>query len=76
MAEVPPIPEAKPRTPRWVKVMALAAIAIAVLLVVVMKLSGGQHGPARHLPGGGGSSPGVVEDGGGHRPPPGVDHGG
>jgi hypothetical protein len=74
MAEASRVPDAKPRIPRWVKVMAIIAIVIAVLVVVVMKLSGGQHGPGRHLPGGSSApqSAGVVEDGG-YTQPAGID---
>jgi hypothetical protein len=39
-------------TPRWVKVSAIVA-TVLVLLVAAMLLSGGRHGPGRHLPSGG-----------------------
>ena len=71
-------------TPRWVKVSAVLALAL-VLLVGVMTLAGGGsggHGPGRHTGSGdsGGARPpsgvepaGVQED---HTPPPGApDHG-
>src|SRR4029453_10274825 len=35
--------------PRWVKVFVITALGLALLMVVVMLLSGGQHGPGRHL---------------------------
>jgi hypothetical protein len=35
--------------PRWVKVFVIAALGLALLMVVVMLLSGGRHGPGRHL---------------------------
>ncbi|WP_175637409.1 hypothetical protein [Sinomonas mesophila] len=35
--------------PRWVKVFAAVFIAVVVLLVAVAILSGGQHGPGRHM---------------------------
>jgi hypothetical protein len=35
--------------PRWVKVFVIAALGLALLLVVVMLVSGGRHGPGRHL---------------------------
>ncbi|MET7396454.1 hypothetical protein ABZS66_23535 [Dactylosporangium sp. NPDC005572] len=38
------------RTPRWVKVFAIAGVAV-VVLVVVLLLTG--HGPGRHLRHGG-----------------------
>lgn len=34
-------------TPRWVKVFAAIAIVL-VVMVVIMVLSGGNHGPGRH----------------------------
>ena len=47
---------AYPGTPRWVKLAAIVAVVVAVLVVVVMILSGGEHGPMRHLP----SAAGIV----------------
>lgn len=45
--------EAKPPTvPRWVKISGLIALAVILLVVVVMALAGGEHGPGRHSPGG------------------------
>jgi len=35
--------------PRWVKVFVITTLALVLLMVVVMLLSGGQHGPGRHL---------------------------
>ena len=35
--------------PRWVKVFVITALGLAILMVVVMLVSGGQHGPGRHL---------------------------
>lgn len=53
-----------PKTPRWVKVLGIVT-AVAVLLVVIGLIAGGnEHGPSRHLPGGGNS--------GGHTTP--VEH--
>ena len=34
--------------PRWVKVSAIVAGILLLVVVAVMLLSGGQHGPARH----------------------------
>jgi hypothetical protein len=46
-------PEGKIRwtagVPRWVKVFVITALGLAILMVVVMLVSGGQHGPGRHL---------------------------
>ena len=33
---------------RWIKVVGIA-IAVAILLVVVLMLIGGEHGPSRHF---------------------------
>jgi hypothetical protein len=35
--------------PRWVKVSGIVAIVLAVAVVVVLLLSGGEHGPGRHM---------------------------
>ena len=45
--------------PRWVKVFVITALGLALLMVVVMLLSGGQHGPGRHLSAAGFDAPGV-----------------
>ena len=38
-----------PRTPQWVKVFAIATVALVVLAAVIMLAGkGGQHGPGRH----------------------------
>ncbi len=45
-----PTPTSPPhRTPRWVKVVAVVVGVLIVLVVAVMLLSGGNHGPGRHL---------------------------
>ena len=49
-----------PPAPRWVKVFAIVAAVLAALVLVLL-LSGGGHGPGRHL------------DGGSEGPPP-VEH--
>lgn len=38
-----------PSTPRWVKLFGIISL-IVVLLVVVALLTGGEHGPGRHMP--------------------------
>lgn len=38
-----------PGIPRWVKVSGLVVAALIVLLVAVMLLAGGDHGPGRHM---------------------------
>jgi hypothetical protein len=35
--------------PRWVKAFLITAAALLLLLVAVMLISGGDHGPGRHL---------------------------
>ena len=47
-----------PGVPRWVKVIGLVALAVALLLVVAL-LAGGGHGPQQHASAG---------DTGGHAP--------
>ena len=37
-----------PGVPRWVKIAGLLAAIVLLALVVVMLLSGGDHGPGRH----------------------------
>jgi len=37
------------RTPRWVKVFGIIALAL-VLLIGVMLISGGEYGPGRRMP--------------------------
>lgn len=46
-------------TPRWVRIAAIAAAVVIAAVVLVMLLSGGDHGPGRHLPGGDGHTPPV-----------------
>ena len=38
-----------PGTPRWVKTAAIVALVMLLAVVVVMLVSGGQHGPIRHV---------------------------
>ena len=53
MADLPPY-----STPRWVKILAIIALVL-VLLLGALHLSGigGNHGPAQHLPSGSSSTP-------------------
>ena len=48
-----------PGTPRWVKMGASVTAVVVVLVIVVMILSGGEHGPLRHVP----SAAGMVTTG-------------
>ena len=45
-----------PGTPRWVKVSGIVALSLILLVVVVMVLGGGAHGPMRHIPSGSGET--------------------
>lgn len=57
MADLPPYPGA----PRWVKVSAIIAGVLALLVVILLLFGGGSHGPGRHLAsdGAGGQGPAV-----------------
>ena len=37
-----------PSTPRWVKNLLWALLAVVVVAVLVMLIAGGEHGPGRH----------------------------
>jgi hypothetical protein len=39
-----------PGTPRWVKLGVIVTVVFVVLVVFVMALAGGEHGPMRHIP--------------------------
>ena len=39
-----------PGTPRWVKISAVVALAVLLLVVAFMAVAGGEHGPGRHAP--------------------------
>jgi hypothetical protein len=60
-------PEGKIRwtagVPRWVKVFVITALGLALLMVVVMLLSGGRHTPGRHLSSAGFDAPVVYSAG-------------
>jgi hypothetical protein len=51
---------AYPGTPRWVKLGAIAAVLVILLVVLVMVLTGSEHGPMRHIPSGSGTTPPIV----------------
>ena len=44
MANRPPYPG----TPRWVKVFGITVIVVVLLVVGLMFIGGGEHGPGRH----------------------------
>jgi hypothetical protein len=73
---VGPASDRPPATPRWAKIFWIIA-AVVILLVLIVLLTRGPHGPGRHMgpAGGGGETPAssITE----HRPPPGIpNHGG
>ena len=41
-----------PGTPRWVKVSGVVTLVLVLLVVIVIVVSGGNHGPGRHMPSG------------------------
>ncbi len=51
-------PLSAPGAPRWVKVFGIIA-AVVVLVILMLLLTGGDHGPGRHLNGGQERPPGV-----------------
>ena len=48
-----PNPAPAPATPLWVKLCGAFVLALLVLVVVMLVIGGGTHGPARHMPTGG-----------------------
>lgn len=42
---------APPKMPLWVKVFGIVLIVLALLIGIVV-ISGGEHGPGRHIPSG------------------------
>lgn len=63
---VRPTADRPPGTQRWVKVSGIIVLVLVLLLVAMMFIGGGEHGPGRHAPPGdaGGQAPpsGVMED--------------
>lgn len=61
-----------PGTPQWAKVLGITAIIVVLLVVAMMFIAGGEHGPGRHILSGdaGSQTPPsrVIED---HTPPEG-----
>jgi ATP-dependent Zn protease len=43
-----PTEDRPPSTPRWVKVSGIIAIVLVLLVVIMMFIGGGKHGPGRH----------------------------
>lgn len=48
MSGSPPSTAGRPATPRWVKGLAGAFVLAILIVVIVMVVSGGQHGPGMH----------------------------
>jgi hypothetical protein len=48
-------------TPRWVKVSGIIAIVLVLLVVIMMFIGGGKHGPGRHIPSSSGIEQGVKQ---------------
>ena len=75
MADPEPTHAAHPGAPRWVKIAAVV-VALVVVVLVISKLAGVEHGPGRH--GGDTTAPAGAErherppGAEGHRPPAGV----
>ena len=66
MTDLPPSPvradpPAYPGAPRWVKVLGMGVAAL-VLLFVVLKLLGFEHGPGRHMKQGSTESESTLSD--------------
>lgn len=38
-----------PGVPGWVKVLGISLAVLVVVILLVMVISGGQHGPGRHM---------------------------
>ena len=67
MTNLPPFPvradsPAYPGAPRWVKVLGMG-VATPILLFVVLKLLGFEHGPGRHMKQGSTESESTLSDG-------------
>ena len=63
-------------TPRWVKVLAVIGVVLALVVGVMLLVGGGEHGPGRHT-GSDGTTPAhgtgghtLRSEDGGHTPPP------
>jgi hypothetical protein len=55
-----------PGTPRWVKVFAIIAIGLVLLVVILLVIGGpGRHGPGRHMRPVGGPAYSVLPNHGG-----------
>lgn len=50
----------KPGVPRWVKAFGIVVAALLLFMLLVLAVTGGQHGPGRHRPTSLGPSEAVV----------------
>jgi hypothetical protein len=50
MADPPPYLDSNgdTGTPRWVKIFGIVALVLVLLVVIMMFIGGGDHGPGRH----------------------------
>jgi hypothetical protein len=50
MADPPPDPDSNgdTGTPRWVKIFGIIGLVLILLVVIMMFIGGGDHGPGRH----------------------------
>ena len=55
-------PGSRSGTPLWVKLFGLITLIVALALVVVLLVSGGDHGPGRHAIGGNVARLGIAAD--------------
>ena len=66
-----PAQEERPGAPRWVKIVGMVALLLA-LTAVGLALAGGEHSPGRHLGGDDAPPTRTAPGGSGHTPPPGA----
>lgn len=41
--------DGRERAPRWVRVLGISAVALVLLFLALQLVTGGSHGPGRHL---------------------------
>jgi hypothetical protein len=55
--KTPSTPSPEQAMPRWVKRSIIAVVAVALLILGMFLIVGGDHGPGRHGPGNHGAAP-------------------